>query len=146
MNNVQPKFFYDEENHMAKCVINYKGAGIVGVATCAPADYDFESYRTGYSIAEARALIKLLQVFKNCELRPSLQALKHALSCMTMGKSYNENSYEIKTLRREIHNLEKELATTQQEIANYKKDLKNYIDMKDEFYKKHRQDKIEQSE
>lgn len=139
-------------NEDVKCCIAFinlpNGTKLEAHAMCHPEDEDMCTQKTGEIIAWYRLYIKIQQYIKNCNLRPQLKALLHLQSLYKRDPSYNEQSYENRTLRRQIKLLEDEISYTKVSIDQARKDLKEYIDLKDLFYKKIRakrgQDKLNQ--
>lgn len=134
-------FTYNSATGKTTCTIKYKNINVIGEAQCHPDDNDMQSERVGCYIAEMRAAIKYLQHIKNNELRPKLEALQHLESVYTVSPHCDNDSYELKILRRHIRLTLRELATAQNEIAMVKQNLKEYINLKDNLYKKIRKDK-----
>ena len=129
-------------------IILPNGDVLQGYATCHPDDEDMCNEKTGEIIAGYRLYIKTQQYNKNYNLRPQLKALRHLQSLYKRDPNYNEQSYENRTLRRQIKLLEAEIHYTKVFIDQARKDLKEYINLKDSFYKKIRakrgQDKLNQ--
>ena len=127
--------YFSYDNGISTCTIVYKNKKFTGTAVCHPDDADFESDKTGLSIAEARAAIKILQYQKQ-EIKNQLHILIHLWGNMRTSKHYNPKSYEAKMLRRQIRSLENELAAVNADLAAERTSLKEYIDKKDILYKK----------
>ena len=130
-------FDWDEETHIAKCMIqeNKNGPIFIGEAECHEDDLDMMSPRTGQEIAFKRAKIKQLQHIKNYEIKPQLKSLNQLYSCMTRSLNFNPSSYENTMLQRHIRHLEFDLTTINEMIQYERKNLKDYIDDKDKMYK-----------
>lgn len=129
-------FIWEPEIKSATCKIYYNKQTFIGTAFCHSADEDFCSEKTGSYIAELRADIKLLQYLRDCEYKPAYKALNHLYSSMKTNKNFNENSYESKRIRRELHRIKNLLAATTNELAELRLTLRVYIKTKDEFYNK----------
>lgn len=129
-------FSYDAENGVSSCIISYNGMEFVGIAQCHPEDMDFESERTGCTIAEWRARIQMLRYIRDGEIKPTLTAFKHTMDCMKTSKYFNPSSYEAKMIRNKIKQYENELHDTREDIKCLSEDLKTYINGKDKIYKK----------
>jgi hypothetical protein len=69
-------------------------------------------------------------------LRPQLKILYHIKSLYERNPNYDPNSYEVRTLRRQIKLIEKEISEAKKTIQESKEELRNYILLKDDFYKK----------
>lgn len=134
-------FSYNPEEMVASCIISYNNLEFVGTAQCHPEDEKFASERTGCTIAELRARLKMLKYMKNGQLKPILEAFKHTMSCMKMSKHFNTRSYEARMIRRKIKQYETDLENIQKEIEVCNNNLKTYIDGKDKIYKKLKQAK-----
>lgn len=126
----------ESDKAVATCTIYYKKKPFLGVAYCHPQDKDFCSEKTGSSIAEMRAQIKLLTYIRDSELRPAYDAIKHLYSSLSQGTSYNKNSQEFKAVRKELFRLKKDLDTVRQELVSIKENLNFYIKEKEKFYQK----------
>ena len=127
------------ENNVAKCIIHYQNQKFIGEAICHPDDLDFASERTGMTIAEIRALIKVKTFIRDFEIKPQLKILKHFNANIRNSKNYNPTSYEAKMLYSQIKAIQRELDEIKKEISEDKQFLKEYINGKDKVYKKLRQ-------
>ena len=128
--------YYDYHNGLAFFNIEYKGMRFVGEARCHPDDMDMESERTGLTIAEARATIKLMKFKRNFELIPQLNILQHLYNNICTSKYHDPKAYESKMIQSQISNIEKQITTIETDIADETKYLKEYIIKKDNLYKK----------
>ena len=137
----QPIYEWDPKTGYATCTLEYKDFVFFGQAKCAPEDQDMMSEKTGLHIAEERAYIEFLQHIKNNEIKPQLEILNHLCSTMNNSKKLNPNSYEYKRILKEIKNLESDLDFYIDYIATEEAVLKSYIDEKDKFYKKVRENR-----
>lgn len=134
----EPKYTWNEEQGIARCVIYYKNTKFCGVADCHPNDEDFKSERTGQHIAYMRAYIDYLKYVRDYEERPRLNALKHLYGTMKHSSHFNPDSYEARRLMKEIKNAQVDFDTVSDLIDMYRKDLATYIEEKDAFYAKMR--------
>lgn len=116
--------------------IIYKDQIFFGKAACHPDDKDMESERTGLTIAEARAHIKLLKFIKNHEIQPVIDACQHLLKNIQSSKHHNPKAYESCMLRSQLAHWEAKLAEIKTDIADEEKYLKEYITQKDKLYRK----------
>ena len=133
---LQRKRDFIYENNIAKCIIHYKHQEFCGNAYCHPQDKDMESQRTGFTIAEARAEIKLLKHILKTEVRPQLQILTHIYTNMCHSSKFNKKSYEAKTLLNQIKRYDEEERGISYLIQDKKDFLKSYINGKEEMYQK----------
>lgn len=129
-------FSYDAEENLASCIISYNGMEFVGIAQCHPDDFDFASERTGCTIAELRAHIKMLRYRRDGEITPTLKTFKHMMDCMKTSKKFNPKSYEAKMIRNKINQLEDELHEIKSDIKYFNNNLRTYINGKEEVYQK----------
>ena len=127
---------YEYDNGKSTCTMTYKGINFSGEAKCHPDDMDYGGERTGMSIAEARANIKVLCFIRDHEIKNQLKILNHLYCNIQNSKYYNEKSHESSMLRNQIAAIEAELAAIKNAIADERKFLKDYINGKDELYKK----------
>ena len=127
---------YVNELNTAVFTIQYGGATFVGQARCHPEDLDYCNERTGLTIAEARANIKLMKFKRRFEIQPKIDVLKHLLANMESSTKYAEKSYEAKSVRSQLRAQEELYNQLTQDIADEEKYLKEYIDKKDSFYKR----------
>lgn len=127
---------YFNENGLSVFNIYYKDKKFTGQAQCAKEDEDMKSERTGLTIAEAKAAIKLLIFIRDYEIKPQLNILNHLYGNMTTSKYFNSNSYEARMIRSQIRAIEKELATINNDLADERKFLKDYIEGKEKMYQK----------
>ncbi len=129
------KYEWDSDTGTATCSCYYNNIKYTGIAHCHPEDQDMMNENTGMSIAEWRLQIQLLRVHRE-EVKTELKALKQLYYSMTQSKNFNYNSYETKTLRRQIREREDYLDFIRNElIPQYQKYLRDWIDGKDKFYK-----------
>jgi hypothetical protein len=127
--------YFSYDNGISTCTIIYKNKKFIGTATCHPDDVDFESDKTGLSIAEARAAIKVLQYQKQ-EIKNQLHILIHLWGNMHTSKYYNPKSYEARMIKSQIRALESNISMIDSQITDEKKYLKSYIDKKEELYQR----------
>lgn len=131
-------YSYDPATGSAECILYFNNQAYYGHATCHPDDKDMESEKTGLSIAESRAFINLLLSDKKA-LQQKYQILNDFYHTINQSKKFNEKSYENKMLQRQLRITKDQLAAVNADIANEKQSLKNFIDKKDKFYKKLRE-------
>lgn len=128
--------YYDYYQGVAFFNIEYKGMRFTGEARCHPDDMDMESERTGLTIAEARAHIKLKKFQKRFEIEPVVNAYRHTLKNIQSSTHHNSKAYESCMLRSQLANWENKLEEITTDIADEEKYLKEYIDQKDKLYRK----------
>ena len=116
--------------------ITYKGYNFLGLAECHNDDMDFANERVGLTIAEARAVIKVLRFMRDTELVPQIKILKHLYSNIETSQFHNPKSHESRRIRSQIRALERALESVNNAIADEKKFIKDYIDGKDKLYKR----------
>ena len=95
-----------------------------------------KSEKTGCTIALRRAYIKTLCHYRDNECKQTLKTLKHFLNSINCSKEYDEKHYIVKRLLKHIAMAEQDLATVNKLIKDEKKELRNFIEQKDEFYTK----------
>ena len=127
--------YFSYDNGISTCTIVYKNKKFTGTAICHPDDADFESDKTGLSIAEARAAIKVFQYQKQ-EIKYPLHILIHLWGNMRTSKHYNPKSYEACMIKSQIRALESNISMIDSQIADEKKYLKSYIGKKEELYQR----------
>ena len=127
---------YDEMEREAIFTINYGGAVFVGKARCHPEDNDLGNERTGLTIAEARANIKLMKFKRRFEIQPKIDVLKHLLANMETSKQYAEKSYEAKSIKSQLRAAQAAYDQLTSDIKDEERYLKEYIDKKDILYKR----------
>ena len=137
----KPYFEWDEETGSALCILYYNDKVFIGQAKCHPDDIDMCSEKTGQQIALMRAEINYLNHLKNNEIIPALKALNQFYYSINKSKKFNEKSYEVKMLKRQIklYNLDYEILKN--EIKEKKLQIKTYIQAKDNFYNKIRKNR-----
>lgn len=128
-----PLYSWDSATGIASCILTYEGHTFCGMATCAPEDQDMMSEKTGLTIAESRAVIKLMCYYRE-QVLAKLAALNQLYYSMKHSQKFNVKSYENIMLQRQISNYTYELAAIRDEIAGERKELCTYIKKKDEFY------------
>ena len=117
-------------------MIHYKGQVFMGVAKCHPDDADMESERTGLTIAEARAYIKLKKFQKKFEIEPVVNAYRHILKNIQTSTKHNPKAYESCMLRSQLAHWEDKLEEINTDIADEERSLQDYIKQKDKLYQK----------
>ena len=127
---------YAYEDNTAYFIIHYKGQTFMGKAHCHPDDLDMESERTGLTIAEARAYIKLKKFQKRFEIEPVVNALRHMVNNIQSSTHHNDRAYESCMMRSQYAHWVEKLAEIKTDIADEEKYLKEYIDQKDKLYRK----------
>lgn len=127
---------YAYEDNTAYFIIHYKGQTFMGKAHCHPDDLDMESERTGLTIAEARAHIKLKKFQKKFEIEPVVNALRHMVNNIQSSTHHNARAYESCMMRSQYAHWVEKLAEIKTDIADEEKYLKEYIDQKDKLYRK----------
>ena len=133
---MKKQFSWDPGTGEAGCRIFYKKNIFKAFAHCHDDDIDFMGEKTGCSIAEMRAEIKLLKHIKNNEVIPQIQVLNHIYSIYMASEKYNKKSNEAKIVYNELHRLEKELAVINNSIVTLTENLTAYIAEKEKFYKR----------
>lgn len=119
------------------CVmIVYKDQAFFGKAECHPDDKDMESERTGLTIAEARAYIKMKKFIKRHEIEPVIAAYKHLLKNIESSKHHNPRAYESCMIRSQLAHWENKLEEINTDIADEERSLQDYIKQKDKLYQK----------
>jgi hypothetical protein len=132
--NKNTSMLWDEEKGIATYTIKHKGAVIQGFATCHEEDSDMKNKMTGFTLAEMRCTIKYLKHIKNNELKPQLIAYKHFLSLLKQDKNYDENSYSVVLLLKQINRIEEEITIFNNEISEITKMLDDYLEQKKILY------------
>ena len=127
---------YNEMEREAIFTINYGGATFIGKSRCHPEDNDYGNERTGLTIAEARANIKLMKFKRRFEIQPKIDVLKHILANMETSKQYDPKSYEAKSVRSQLRAAQEAYNELSRDIEDEERYLKEYIDKKDHLYKR----------
>lgn len=142
----QVLFDWDDKNGIATCILTDKNNHtFYGEAHCHPKDQDMMSEKTGYAIAFRRAYIKTLCYYRDTECKPNLKALKQFFNSINQSKDYDENNYIVKRLLKHITMAQEDLDITNELIKSERKTLRQYIDQKDEFYGKIRNNRQKES-
>ena len=116
--------------------IIYKDQIFFGKAECHPDDKDMESERTGLTIAEARAYIKMMKFIKKYEIKPKVDILYHLMNNIKSSKYHNSKVYEFRMIRNQYNYWNKKFEEIKTNINDEEKYLKEYIDQKDKLYHK----------
>lgn len=131
----QVLFDWDKDLGAAICIITDKHNNtFYGEAHCHPKDKDMMSEKTGYAIAFRRAYIKTLCHYRDTECKPTLKALKQFYNSINHSKEYDAKNYMVKRLLKHIYVAQQDLDTVNELIADERKGLRKFIDQKDEFY------------
>ena len=128
------KFDWNPETGVATCIITYKDQEFIGTAICHPEDMDLISERTGSYIAECRAYRIYYRYIREVEIKPALNALKHAYNIMSQSKYFNENSHEAQVMRKQIAYYEDALLMIRRSMYVEAQSLREYIKNKDIVY------------
>lgn len=132
--NYEVQYSYDHGDSLF--VIYYNGESFVGTAHCHDEDKDMESERTGLTIAEARAYIKMLKAKKKYEIQPKIDVLRHLLKNIQSSKRHDPEAYESCMLRSQLAHWENKLEEINTDIADEERSLQDYIKQKDKLYQK----------
>lgn len=136
MTNDMYKFSWNEKEGHAMCAIDTPdGHHYLGQAWCNSIDRDMMNEATGCNIAQMRATIKMYQGWRN-EYKIRLDALNEVYYCMKHSTHFNPKSYENRMLQRKIKAQQDNIDTLNEYIRDLRKDIKSYIDEKDMFYKR----------
>ena len=138
----EPIFKWDPDTGTATCILTDGHNIFVGIATCSPEDQDMMNEKTGCHIAQFRAEIDYLIHIRDNELKPKLAALKQLYFSINKSSHFNEKSYETKMLRRQIYLINSDLNAVKEELTQVKEDLKFYLQEKENFYKKVRENRL----
>ena len=130
------KVSYAYNDGVASYQINYKGYQFLGVAQCHAEDMDFANERVGLTIAQGRAVMKVLRFVRDTEIAQQIKILKHLYSNIETSQFHNPKSHESRRIRSQIRALERELEAINNAIADEKRFVKDYIDGKDKLYKR----------
>lgn len=137
----EPYFEWNPETKTATCVLSDGENIFIGLATCHPDDEDMMNEKTGYHIAQYRAQIDYLKHVRDNVLKPRLAALKQLYFSMNRSKYFNEKSYETRMLQRQIYLTQSDLDLIKTDLANLKQKLTSYINEKEAFYTKVRENR-----
>lgn len=142
----QIMFDWDAEKGVATCILTDKNNHtFYGEAHCHPKDQDMMSEKTGYAIAFHRAYIKNLCYYRDTECKPTLKALKQFYNSINHSKEYDAKNYIVKRLLKHISIAQQDLDTVIELITDERKSLRKFIDQKDEFYCKVRNNRQKES-
>ena len=117
------------------CDIVYKNKTFTGHAYCLGVDKDFQSERVGCEIALRRAEIDMLKQIKY-EQKLIYDTINHVYSTMNHSSKYNPDSYEAKSIQRELANALLDYVSFSEILKERKQALRTYIENKEGFYKK----------
>lgn len=130
------KTLYTYDHGDSLFIIYYNGQSFVGQAHCHDDDNDMESERTGLTIAEARAHIKMMKFIKKYEIEPKVDVLRHLVNNIQSSKHHDPHAYESCMLRSQYAHWVEKLAEIKTDIEEEEKYLKEYIDQKDKLYQR----------
>lgn len=126
-------YHWDEEKGIATCVIEDKNGRYTGVAKCSSKDMDMKSQKTGLTIAEARANMKLIKAEKK-KTTQELKGLNHYYHCIKNSKHFNPESYEANMLNRQIIQLKETIDIYSDILEAQEKELDRFFQEKLKFY------------
>ncbi len=132
--NYQVKYNYD--HGVSLFIIYYKNQVFIGEAHCHDDDMDMASERTGLTIAEARATIKMKKFIRQYEIKPVIESYKHLLKNIQSSSKHNPKAYESCMLRSQLAHWENKLTEITNDINEEAKYLGEYIEQKDKLYKR----------
>ena len=134
----RPTFEWNENIGAASCFLEDKEGNVFyGSAFCHDDDEDFQSEKTGCTIALGRATIDYLRWYRD-QLRTEIKTLRHFYSIIEQAKDFDGKAKIPRMLRRQIRLKEEELDLVRNEIVIEQKDLKQFIEDKDLFYRRMR--------
>lgn len=112
-----------------------EGGIFIGRAYLHEDDKDLGNEKTGLFIAETRAKIKFLKEL-NRQHKTQLKGIVDTYKMLINSSNCNQDSYEIKLIRREINRRKKAILEEEEIIDRLRSNLKEYIDAKEDFYKR----------
>lgn len=131
-----PQFYFNPDDGSSLCIIHTKKDKVYyGTAQCADKDRDMLSEKTGSEIAYHRAFIKYLSAQRD-ELKYELQGLKKYYYTTCQSKYFEEDSYMVNMLKKQIQIRENGLKEIKEMILDEKESLIRYMKNKSEFYDK----------
>ena len=126
---------YYKEGHTYYCELRDGNDKYIGTATCCSEDYDVESEKVGYTIAEGRALIKAFQGARRMT-RIELKALQKLYNRIRYSKHFQENYHPYSKIIDEIEEKKELILIWTNSIEQTKKDIRDYINAQDSVSKK----------
>lgn len=127
---MKSKYKWDDVRKIATYSIYYNNKVFTGYAFSHPNDEDLANEKTGLTIAEMRAEIKLYKHIRDCEVIPAYKCLKHLNHIIGQGE-HNKKNRETRLLYREMIRLEKEIIVYTEEIKKINAKIKSYIEEKE---------------
>lgn len=138
------EFTYNDITHTTYCTRHTKRGKFTGRAQCHPNDYDFESKLLGQHYAYTRSMLQELCESRD-ELRAQLKGLNRLYSVLKYNPRVDPESTECYIVRRQIKLMERDLEEVRALIKATREELCNYIETKDKFYKKVREERKKSS-
>ena len=128
---------WDPETKTASCIITDDNHNtFYGIAHCHPEDEDMCSEKTGCEIAFRRAFLNALRYYRDTSFKVKYDTLNHFYNLINHSKHFNEQSYEVKMLKRQLCMAKDDLNSVRELIRGTQEELRNYITQKEQFYKK----------
>lgn len=124
---------WDAETGVATCTLTYQGAKFIGKAQCHVQDRDFCSEKTGLSIAEKRAMLKLCKRLKN-DTRIRYEALERLYKILSNNGKIDPDSYEVNIVYHEMLNFKTEYILYKEAIKSLYQELNEFISNKATIY------------
>lgn len=124
---------WDAETGIATCTLTYQGAKFTGKAQCHDQDRDFCSEKTGLSIAEKRAMLKLSKKLKN-DARLRYETLERLYKILSNNGKIEPNSYEMNVVYQEMMNFKTAYILYKEGIKSLYQELKEFISNKATIY------------
>ena len=115
--------------------LDYDGRVFTGKATCHWTDKDMFSEKTGYSIAEKRAMIKIIKDKKKLT-KKILKEFESLYNNLKNAKDFNEYGFMERKMRRKMYELKDEIQSYQEAIVMFQAELTATIKAKDKIYNK----------
>lgn len=124
---------WDAETGVAICTLTYQGAKFIGKAQCHAQDRDFCSEKTGLSIAEKRAMLKLCKKLKN-DTRIRYETLERLYKILSNNGKIDPDSYEVNIVYHEMLNFKTEYILYKEAIKSLYQELNEFISNKATIY------------
>lgn len=126
-------FNVNKENKVITCTLKYQNQNFEGIATCHQDDIDMFSEKTGCTIAEYRALIKLLTA-KKANLQSQHKVLQHIKTNLEQYFQNKSKDYSYYQVCKQLKFLHQSLAEIKVEIQSLKEKLSTFIERKEKVY------------
>lgn len=134
---IKTKTFWNPETGISTCILqDAKKPELIftGEAACHFEDRDMMNEKTGLTIAELRAHIKLFIHLRDNVIKPKMEALHRLYYSINQKANFDENNYYVCMIKRQYDDYKDNYKKVNEKVKATKQELKEYLAGKAKFY------------